>query len=190
MDDEIDKSVLDTIKKSQDLPRKHADFFNWGNKETKERSICYKFTQYLFDTNGEVFDLVSLGGDPPDCIAKTKNTEVGIEVVELVDQKAIEDRIRLKKHWVHQQAWTTEKLMENLNKLIQGKDSPKKKVELLRKYERYIALIHTDEPELTAQDFDALFSSNHIKSTDLVTEAYILFSYDPQTRNYPIRRVL
>jgi hypothetical protein len=127
MDDEIDKSVLDTIKKYQGLLRKHADFFNWYNKETKERSICYKFTHHLFDANGEVFDSVVLGSDPPDCIAKTKNKEVGIEVVELVDQKAIEDQIRFKKHWVHQEAWTTKKLMYNLNKLIQGKNSPKKR---------------------------------------------------------------
>lgn len=190
MDDETDKSVLDNIRKSQDLPRKHADFFNWHNKETKERSICYKFTQYLFDVNGEIFDSVSLGSDPPDCIAKTKNTEVGIEVVELVDQKAIEDQIRFKKHWVHQEAWTTKKLMGKLNLLIQSKNSPKNKAELLGKYERYIVLIHTDEPELMVQEFDALFRDNQIESTDLVTESYVLFSYDPKKRNYPVRRVL
>lgn len=190
MDDEIKKAVAESMRKARALPRKHANFFNWHDKETKELAICSEFVQYLINEQGESFDSVDLGGDPPDCVAKSGDNEVAIEIVELVDQNAIEAQIRLNEASPVQEPWTTTRLMMHLNKLIQQKDNPSAKYELKQVYSRYIILIHTDEPELMVVDFDRLFNKDDIKLTELVTEAYILFSYDSTIKAYPVRKLI
>jgi len=190
MDEETKKAVAESMRKARGLPRKHANFFNWHDKETKELAICSEFVQYLINQNGESFDSIDLGGDPPDCIATSGESEVAIEIVELVDQNAIEVQIRLNQEYPSQEPWTTARLMKHLNKLIQQKDNPSEKHKLKKIYSRYITLIHTDEPELMVGDFDHLFKKGSIQSTGLVNEAYILFSYDSSLKGYPVRKLI
>jgi len=190
MDDEIKKVVAESMRKARALPRKHANFFNWHDKETKELAICSEFIQYLVNEQGESFDSIDLGGDPPDCVAKSGGNEVAIEIVELVDQHAIEAQIRLNQVTLTQEPWTTVRLMTHLNKLIQQKDNPSAKNKLKKIYSRYIVLIHTDEPALMVVDFDRLFKKVDLKLTELITEAYILFSYDSTLKIYPVRKLI
>jgi len=190
MGEEIKKAVAESMRKARSLPRKHANFFNWHDKETKELAICSEFVQFLINEHGESFDSIDLGDDPPDCVAKFEENEVAIEIVELVDQNAIEVQIRLNKEYSSQEPWTTARMMKHLNKLIQQKDNPSEKQQLKKVYSRYIVLIHTDEPELMVGDFDRLFKKGAIQSTELVNEAYLLFSYDSAIKGYPLRKLI
>jgi len=108
----------------------------------------------------------------------------------LVDQNAIEVQIRLNKEYSSQEPWTTARMMKHLNKLIQQKDNPSEKQQLKKVYSRYIVLIHTDEPELMVGDFDRLFKKGAIQSTELINEAYLLFSYDSAIKGYPVRKLI
>ncbi|WP_339670763.1 hypothetical protein [Dasania marina] len=190
MDEETKKAVAESMRKARALPRKHANFFNWHDKEAKELAICSELIQYLVDEYGERFDSIVLGGDPPDCIVVSDGQEVAIEIVELVDQAAIEKQIRSKHTYPDQAPWTSQRLTDHLNDLIQQKDNPSEKESLKKSYPRYITLIHTDEPELMAADFDRLFIKKSIKATDLVSEVYLIFSYDPGIEGYPVRRLV
>jgi len=190
MDEETRKAIAESMRRTLSLPRKHANFFNSHNKETKELAICAEFIQYLVDEYDQLFDSIILGGDPPDCIAVSGEQNVAIEIVELVDQVAIESQICTKHAYPEQDPWTSQRLTDHLNKLIQQKDCPTEKEHLKRSYPRYIALIHTDEPELTVTDFDHLYVKEFIKSTDLVSEVYLLFSYDPGVKGCTVRRLV
>ena len=190
MDEETKKAVVESLKKNRVLPRKHADFFNWYDKETKELAICSELIHYLIKECGESFNSIILGSDPPDCIAISEKQKVAIEIVELVDQSAIEKQIRSKHAYPCQEPWTSKRLTEHLNKLIQQKDRPQEREYLKNLYPRYITLIHTDEPELMASDFDRLYVKETIQTTDLVNEVYLLFSYDPRIDGYPIRKLV
>lgn len=189
MDKQTQKLVAEGMRKARSLSREHANFFDWHNKDTKELHICSLLINYLNNSEGEFIESYDLGTDPPDCIATSKDKEVGIEIVELVDQKAIENQIRYKWASAHQEPWTRDKLMTQLNKLIQDKDSPSLKSQLMKKYERYIVLIHTDEPELRIVELDNFYSESSLKSTELVTDVYLLFSYDPNEIGCPIKKL-
>ncbi|MDH5630350.1 MAG: hypothetical protein OEY96_09365 [Gammaproteobacteria bacterium] len=186
MDSNRKKSLYKTLEKLRQLPRKHADFFDWHNKETKEKYLCGKLMHHLLDEGGEKFESLRIGENPPDCVVEIGGEIVGIEVVEFVDQKAIEEQIRKKSLWSHQPPWTEDMVMSKLNSLIQDKNNPREKANLKEKYKRYIVLLHTDEPELDAQEFDRLFNRELLEATDLVTEAHIIFSYDPSLKRYPV----
>lgn len=189
MDDITAQQIAEEMKKSRELPRDHASFFDWHDKGVKEIFVCRILVTYLNNENGENFQSVSAGNDPPDCIALSGPREVAIEVVELVDQKTIENQIKLKQAYPETVVWSEELLTGRLNTLIQGKDNPEKKDELREKFSRYILLIHTDEPGLTCSIFENLFSENKIISTTLIDEVYLLFSHDPGLKCYPVLKI-
>ena len=190
MDEETKKEVAKEMKKTRDLPRRHASFFNSHNKESKEIFICSESIKYLESEKGASFDKLYLGEDPPDCVVVSGSEEIAIEVVELVDQEAIEKQIKFNLAYPEQREWTTTRFMEHLNKLIQAKDNPENIEILKKKYQRYIALIHTDEPELRTEEFERLFNPVGLEATNLVSEAYLLFSYDPRVNKCPVKRLI
>jgi hypothetical protein len=189
MDEKRKKYIVEEMRKSRALPRYHASFFNSHDKKTKELFIGRILLRYLIKENNEVFDIIDVGSDPPDCIATSNGVEIAIEIVELVDQKAIENEIRYKEFYPDQEPWNKQRLEEHVNKLLLKKDNPPIKDYLVDKYRRYIALIHTDEPELRVSYFDMVFDTKNLVSTNLITEAYLLFSYDPTYNCYPVRRL-
>ena len=66
------------------MKRKHADFFESVNKETKERGIAMTFFGLLEAQIGEYLVQVQLAGDPPDVkVVTDKGTSFGIEITEL-----------------------------------------------------------------------------------------------------------
>lgn len=89
----VDKDkLLELVEKNNNLPRKHADYFNWPDKVVKELDIANIFAMYAEQLwNISISHATSLpeGRDPPDIAFKTSIGEVGVELVELVDEDAI-----------------------------------------------------------------------------------------------------
>lgn len=190
MNSEQVEKMLTEIKKSQALPRKHANFFNWHDKQTKELEIATYLARHLTDQEGIVITtLKASDSDPPDCLLLTEDSTIAVEIVELVDDAAIEMQIKQKLLYPEQEAWTTERLMSNLNKIIGKKDNPHSKNHLIQKYPRYILLIHTDEPELSFIEFGNLFQREKLLNTVLISEVYVLFSYHPDMGTCPVRQL-
>ena len=52
-------------------------------------------------------------------------------------------------------------------------------------YDTYVVAIHTDEPELDLARLRALLGSNPFKVPNLVDRAFLLLSYDPNSKSYP-----
>ena len=111
------------------LKRNHASFFNDCDQFRQELGV----TSNLFNTLGIGLRNIKPGGDPPDIIVNTQNTgEIGIEVTELVNQKAIESSIRASHENRHRKtyfedvkectnevcAWNKEIFSEELQEII------------------------------------------------------------------------
>lgn len=191
MDEKQKNGMLVEILKAQALPRKHASFFNWHDKEIKELDITTYLAKFLSDHEGlKIKTLKASEIDPPDCLLIGENFTIAVEVVELVDKAAIEAQIKERLLYPDQEPWSQVRLMGEINRLIKVKDNTKSKDLLKSSYNRYALLIHTDEPELNYDSFEKLFNPTSLLKTDLLTEVYILFSYHPVIGKCFVQRLL
>jgi hypothetical protein len=74
-------------------------------------------------------------------------------------------------------------VLAHFRKIIARKDAP---AEVKGgPYDRYVLLVHTDEPGLPAERLQSAFG-NQVFATRLIDEVYVLVSYDPRVRNQPL----
>lgn len=176
------------LRKAQTLPRKHASFFQWHKKEVMEIQLCAELVRHLQEVGECGFNPIEKGEDPPDCIVTQYGKSVAIEVTELVVRESIEQQIKNNSAYVIGPEWNSALLTEMLNEILRKKDNPTMKTALRDQYERYILLIHTDEPELNAEAFKQIFDPESLNNTSLIDEAYVVFSYDPRADEQPVVR--
>ena len=80
--------------------RKHADFFDWFDKPTKEFGIAAEFCQQAARQYGVAYSIADdvppdLPRDPPDVVLKDGGGAlIGLEITELVNGKAIDAQIQ------------------------------------------------------------------------------------------------
>lgn len=190
MDDKQLEKMLREISRASSLPRKHANFFNWHDKEIKELDIATYLAGYLsLEEKLVIKTLKACELDPPDCVLITESCNIAIEIVELVDSSAIQKQIKEGFLYPEQDSWTEEKLEKALNELITIKDNPRNRTSLHKEYPRYVLLLHTDEPELNINRFKDIFKPSSLIKSSLISEIYLLFSYHPETGNCPILRL-
>lgn len=180
----IGKALLENAK----LPRAHASYFNWKDKEVKELNISGHLARHIHSTGVEIAN-IKLGGDPPDVIFETNDGPIGVELVELVDNQAIQDQIHKRVEYLEQPKWTSDRFVEEVNRLVSIKDKPSNVNELMGVYDEYICLIHTDEPDLVSPSRENVINSHGITETNLITQVYLVVSYDPQQDKFPIYRL-
>ncbi|TLS78284.1 hypothetical protein FE236_00550 [Mariprofundus erugo] len=181
--------VIAVMKKSQSIPRKYASFFQWHNREIMELGICKHLGDFLRNDGVDEVEAYKLGEDPPDCVITLNGIDIAVEITELVDKEAIKQQVKSGVAYPETLEWSSELLAERLNALLRKKDAPQNKDALREKYADYWLLVHTDEPELMAPEFDVLFDPSLLVSTDLIDQAYIVFSYDPTVQSYPVKRL-
>jgi len=88
------KRVVEALRRNAERRRKHASFFDWGNKETKELAICTRLGDHLV-SNKELKNFrVTVGDNPPDCVLLSGQQRIAIEITELVDREAIDAQMR------------------------------------------------------------------------------------------------
>lgn len=181
--DAIGKALLENAR----LPRNHASYFNWKDKEVKELNISSYLANHMIG-KGIVVTGITLGEDPPDVVFETENGKIGVELVELVDNQAIQDQINKRTEYLERPEWTRERFVSEVNHLLNKKDNPSKSMP--GKYKEYVCLIHSDEPDLIGQSRDCIISKCGIIKTNLISQAYLVTSYDPQKDEYPIYQLI
>lgn len=177
-------------KKRAAMPRKHADFFETVDKGIKELNIAMRFFQLLESQIGEYLVKVQLAGDPPDVAVVTdKGTSFGIEITELVNEKAIGLQIKDR----HQQylmeiiSWNSRTLQTKLNKIITSKVGKCTNVE--ESYDQFVLLIFTDEPRLNSNVIKKFLPEIKLPNFAPFDVVYILTSYEPQNNGYGLIRL-
>jgi hypothetical protein len=181
--DEIERTLAERLAKQ----RGYADFFDWPDKAVKEWGIANSFLEEFKRDDG--LKIVSGKQHPggqnhaPDCQVTTDTGEIwGVEITELVSQKAIESTKRGKSFLA---AWPDDDLIATFEALIAGKDCPEK----VRggPYDRYILLVHVDEDMLPGKRLKAVLGSRDFQ-TRLIDDIYVLVSYDPGEGRMPLLR--
>ena len=169
--------------------RGYASFFEWPDRDQKEVGVSLSLFESLLAKEGLHYSNLRArgqGNDPPDCEASAPDGKrIGIEVTELVDPKGIKNAKAGRRYdWA---TWDKSKLESYVLSRITTKDEPSD----LKggPYDHYWLVIHCDEPELNHGRTQALLSGWAGASTKLVSEAFLLFSYEPQHELCPYIRL-
>ena len=188
METDEEKKIIEQINRAIAEKRGYADFWDWPlDRDIGERGVVKNFCEAL-EKRGEVFlnsaTVVSRGqgNDPPDCEARDLDGNlVGIEVTELVDPKAIQAvKVGQPYAWAE---WDSPKLIAAVNDRLHKKDVPGR----IKggPYKSYVLLIHTDEPILNEHYVKVLLKKTCFAKRNLIDRAFLLISYDPESRSYP-----
>jgi len=183
-------AVAAEMKKSREIPRKYASFFQWHNRDIMELGVCKHLGDYLSAEGRGDVSSYKLGEDPPDCIIALNGQDVAVEITELVDPAAIKEQVKHNVAYPDGIEWNVDVLAEKLNTILIKKDNPKDKADLREKSSQYWLVIHTDEPELMYPEFERLFDASMLVDTSLIDEVYVVFGYDPRVKCCPVKRVL
>lgn len=172
------------------LKRRHANFFLTPRKYRSigEINIASHLLAHLESSN-IVTACISLqeGMDPPDVLARFIDERLwGIEITELVEQKAITAQINgnRSEHLDLNLSWTSGKIVDSIQTLITRKSAISPNVR--KAYDCYVLLIHTDERALTPEKvMGAIKGVNWVRG-NTIDNAYLLFSYNPQHKCCPV----
>ena len=171
------QELIDIIKRQ----RKHASFFEWPQKDTKELGILKCLIESLKKAGCSSYsDPQSTLKDPPDCVARDNSGKlVGIEISEFVDLKTVRDAQHNK---AYPKYWDKQEVIDRTQSIILKKD--RKKIHG-GPYSRIILVIFTDETFLDPDDVIPYLKQHEFEKTNQVDDIYFLFSYDPRYNTYP-----
>ena len=175
-----------TLKQILQEQRKYAHFFEWPDKQVKERGVV----ECLFESmelNAEIpFSSLRIGPSPnqaPDCVAEDEAGKmVAIEVTEFVSSKAIE-MTEIGKNVYRN--WTPIEVINKIQKIITKKDLVKY---FGGPYFKIILVIHTDEIALDHERYCNILAGT-VFDAQKIDEVFLLFSYRPQIKTYPYVRL-
>lgn len=186
MDDPEEFDWAELAELARNNTRPHAGHFSWEtNREFAEWGVLSEFCEALDRHGVRLFASTRHRGqnnDPPDCEATGFHGELlGIEITELVDpDSAAAARAEKPYDW---KDWRAD-LVPTLQSIIEKKDTPTQ----LKggPYAGYILIIHTDEPWLEIDRIQTSLRGHVFAPTCLITQAYLLISYDPFRKEYPL----
>lgn len=123
--------------------------------------------------------------DPPDFVAQDKIGDLtAIELTELVSNEAIHRNIRVSKLDEHvYRDWSNEEVIAGIEERLADKDrkqfhgGPYKEIHLV---------IHVDEPVISPSEYVPILSKTSFAARQQISRGFVLFSYDPQVRGYPL----
>lgn len=152
-----------------------------GITEIVERGVAQEFADALAHTEGHnLTNVVSNPNDPPDCFATVGDRRVGIELVELVDAKALANA----KNGVSSYAisgqfletqWDHDRFKVELNAVIDRKDAKYAAKNLIFD----CLLVHTGEPWLMPNDVEGWLADTTFSPRASFGCVYLLMSYHP-----------
>ena len=161
--DELRKALASMTRKGG------RDYWYWKDKPVME---CGAAKDVLTAAGLNIEGITSRADDPPDCEALVDGERCGIEVTELVHQKALELSIRGDEKFF---AWERLDLCNALQALIARKDragnvkgGP---------YKRYILVIHTDETFLVRHTVEQLLAGASFQA-EFITDAFLGLSHE------------
>ena len=175
------------------MQRKHASFFNWSDKQTKEAGIVDEFLDPENHGGKHSFTCFELEcSDPPDAwVFDSSNQRTALEIRELVNKGAITAQInhnheggleRARVYATEAEKWSDlTYFVDQVNEAISEKD--KKCVKLFADGHAVQLLFHSDEMYLTAGTCSQHIASGPAIEIKRFQRVWLLFGYDPKTKN-------
>jgi hypothetical protein len=162
-DDELRKVLSSMTRKGGN------DYWYWKDKPTMERGAAM---DVLTAAGLNIVGLVPRTDDPPDCEALIEGERCGIEVTELVHQRALELSIRGDEQYF---AWERIGFCDALQTLITRKD----RADNLKggTYKRYFLVIHTDETFLVQHTAERFLAGASFQAK-FITDALLGLSHE------------
>jgi hypothetical protein len=163
--------------------RKHDSYWKWSDRLVEERGIA---SEILREAGENVAGMRSLerGQDPPDCEATLDGRFSGVEVTELIDQRALEQNLRQPESPVYFD-WDKPTFLAALQSRIDAKDRAWKG----GPYERRVLVIHTDEFVLDRDTVSRFLEGTRFRST-FITDVFLGLSYqssaEPEGGCHPV----
>ena len=154
------------------------DYWYWRDKPEMERGVVQ---DVLTAAGLKVNGLTNRTQDPPDCEAVIDGQRCGIEVTELVHEKAL--RRSISKGEIVHFAWTRDDLCRELQSRISRKDRAEKVKG--GPYQRYILVIVTDELFLDHSTVENFVADSSFR-TKLISDIFLGLSYDPSIGACPV----
>jgi len=162
--------------------RPYASFFEWPDKEQKEHGVVEELIASLNARAGRhLGNLRAQRPDPPDCICEdAEGKAIGVEVSEIVCGIAASKNARGEKVY---RVWQPGELTDTIRTRLEEKD---KKTFHGGPYASIIVCLFTDEPALTHEIAVGELHPQSFGPFRQISAAYLLFSYDPGSKSYPL----
>lgn len=162
--------------------RKYASFFEWIDKEGKELGVAEELVAAL-NAGGslQLSGLVLCNPDPPDLTCQNAQGErIAIEVSEIVCEEAV--RLNQLGQDVYR-VWQPGELRTGITERLARKD----RISLRGgPYRSIYVCLFTDEMMLTQKSVNEELANTKFGPFNQITGAFLLFSYDPETKSYPV----
>ena len=165
--------------------RQHAPYFALSeDKQENEADVTRVLREEMLRRGEASYHSIQSRGqgkDPPDCVAIGSNKErVGIEVTELVDERAVERAVR--GMVVPHNPVAPQAAVERISTVVRKKDCANVQG---GRYDLYILVIYCDDHCFL--DYEVMVAIREARFTRprLIDRAYFLASYDPWQRCCP-----
>lgn len=161
--------------------RKYASFFEWPDKDGKEFGVVEELVAGLDDFGLRLHNLRVQRPDPPDCVGQDRyGNFVAVEVAEIVCEDAV--RLNAQGHNVYR-VWRPGDLTAAITSRLSEKDT---KTFHGGPFSTIAVCLFTDEPALTVDFAKRELASVCFGPYKQIDAAYLLFSYDPGSKSYPL----
>ena len=165
--------------------RKYASFFEWIDKEGKELGVGEELLKALNSAGSlQLSNLAPCNPDPPDLACRNAQGDlIGIEVSEIVCEEAV--RLNQQGQDVYR-IWQPGELQAAITERLARKD----RVTLRGgPYQSLYVCLFTDELMLTHPSASADLADAVFGPFNQITHAFLLFSYQPDTKSNPVIRL-
>ena len=186
-EDEISAAIVEGLRKNDRLRRKHASFWNFYKKSSKELGLFSEiFHRFEIDYGSKVIEWGLCKNDPPDIFADLADgRKIGVEITELVNEAAIDAQIHKPDDYYHHLfQFDFKNACEEVRKLVRHKEA--KLSHKMPDYAELALLIHTDEFLLKSDQFMVDVTPRVLDSSRVFASIYILFSYEPDKQQCPL----
>jgi hypothetical protein len=176
------ESIADELDAVIRKRRKYSAFFDWPDKKIKEWDVVCELLRSMRARGDYRYTnkVESVDDDWPDCVIRdVGGVQVGVEVTELVDQKAIEMCERGNNVY---REWSDQAVREKVAQILNRKDEKAHHGDL---YGKLILVIHNDEIDLPSFRLFPILDASPFPRTRNIDEAYIICSYEPKLDNAP-----
>jgi hypothetical protein len=146
---------LDAVTRNR---RKYAAFFDWPDKAVKEWDVVCELLNSMH-ANGDCryTRVEAVDNDWPDCVIRDSGgVQVGVEVTEFVDQKAVEMCERGKNVY---REWSDQAVREKIAQILISKNGKAYHDDL---YGKLILVIHNDEVDLPSFRLFPILAASHL----------------------------
>jgi hypothetical protein len=172
---------IERLKEIAARTRKYASFFEWPEKEGKELGVVEELLPALNVLGLGLHNLRVQRPDPPDCVCDDANGKpMAIEVAEIVCEHAA--RLNAQGHKVYR-AWRPGDLGAAITARLSEKDA---KTFHGGPFSTIAVCLFTDEPALAVDFAKCELAAASFGPYRQIGAAYLLFSYDPGSKSYPL----